>query len=465
MLAFAVLLRFFSYFISVIDHDESTYIVIADALLKGQTYFIDVIDTKPIGIFWIYAAIQAILGPSIFGMRLAASLFLGLTAFFLYQAKKKDDSSHQAALAAGLLFIILNSMFTFYGISPNTETFFTTFTAAALYLFIHQKNILLYFGVGLLLGVGFIIKYVVAFDALALGLLLAWQTYIQKHNTVTFLVKGFLMILGFTLPFAALLLYYQSLGFLTEFLFYSFEVSSRYPDSASLWEYPVFFFDFMGRFFPVSAFFFLAFFNKHIPQSTRVLGMLWFVLAWIIALIPGKFFAHYCIQVMLPFCFLAGSFFDLPISQTPKWIRWVRTGKFRWYLFGILIAAVLFFHIQDYFLKKDYPQIIAAELEKDLKENEQIYIGNYQQILYHLLKKGSPIPYVHSSLVWTPSHIYALKIDLEQLAAQLIKEAPRFIILKGGNENDTFPIKNFIQTHYQVKQIFRDEIFLYECKK
>ncbi|HEX5625100.1 MAG TPA: hypothetical protein VFX48_03710, partial [Saprospiraceae bacterium] len=41
----AILLRFFSFFPSVIDHDESTYIVIAKALLEGQTYFKDVIDT------------------------------------------------------------------------------------------------------------------------------------------------------------------------------------------------------------------------------------------------------------------------------------------------------------------------------------------------------------------------------------------------------------------------------------
>ena len=43
----SLVMRFFSFFPSVMDHDESTYLVIADALRHGDVYLRDVIDTKP----------------------------------------------------------------------------------------------------------------------------------------------------------------------------------------------------------------------------------------------------------------------------------------------------------------------------------------------------------------------------------------------------------------------------------
>ncbi|MEO0732907.1 MAG: hypothetical protein AAFZ52_08735, partial [Bacteroidota bacterium] len=61
----AIALRWGSFFISVINHDESTYIVIADEMLRGEIYLRDVVDTKPIGIFWIYAALIKLTGGAI----------------------------------------------------------------------------------------------------------------------------------------------------------------------------------------------------------------------------------------------------------------------------------------------------------------------------------------------------------------------------------------------------------------
>ncbi|MBP8239553.1 MAG: hypothetical protein KAX50_06315, partial [Saprospiraceae bacterium] len=55
LIGLALVMRFFSFFPSVINHDESTYILIAEGLLKGKVYFRDYIDTKPIGIFLLYA--------------------------------------------------------------------------------------------------------------------------------------------------------------------------------------------------------------------------------------------------------------------------------------------------------------------------------------------------------------------------------------------------------------------------
>ena len=52
----AFILRFFSFFPSVIDHDESTYLVIANEITKGKVLYADFTDIKPVGIFYITAA-------------------------------------------------------------------------------------------------------------------------------------------------------------------------------------------------------------------------------------------------------------------------------------------------------------------------------------------------------------------------------------------------------------------------
>ncbi|MFM8362558.1 MAG: hypothetical protein ACKOA4_07660 [Haliscomenobacter sp.] len=69
----AVALRILSFFRTVIDHDESTYLVIADAVRQGAIYWVDAIDVKPPGIFWLYALLQTLFGKAIFTMRLFAA--------------------------------------------------------------------------------------------------------------------------------------------------------------------------------------------------------------------------------------------------------------------------------------------------------------------------------------------------------------------------------------------------------
>lgn len=467
MLLFFILisigLRFFTFFPTVIDHDESTYIVIADALLQGQTYFVDVIDTKPIGIFWIYMTFMSLFGTSIFMLRLAAAVVIGGTCFFLYRAKLKEGSSFNAALASGLIFIILNTIFTYYGVSPNTETYFTFFTALALWLYIKQPNIAMYFLVGLSLGIGFIIKYVVAFDALAFGLFLIWLTINEKRSWINFFIQGFLMVLGFMIPFLLVFYQYMQMGLMEEFLFYSFEVSGRYLDTANLLDYIVYFFDFNLRMIAVVLFAVFAFRSANIDKSIRFFGLGWLCLVWVAILLPGKFFGHYTIQAMIPLSYLAASFFDVPLDGLPKWIRWTRTWPYRWYLLGLILAVVVFFQVQDGLLKKDYPKMIAKELKDELKEGESIYVGNYHQILYHLLKTPCPIPYVHSSLVWRDSHVDALKIDINKVLSQIKQVQPKFIFLKSPREEDALnDIQLFLDERYKIKKTYKEEIFLYE---
>ena len=464
-LLFAIIIRFFSFFPSIINHDESTYIVIADALLNGQTYFVDVIDTKPVGIFLVYAGIQQVVGSSIFMLRLVATLFLGFTAFFLYLATKKAGGNARSGIAAGTIYLIMNSIFTYYGIAPNTETFFAFFTALALYLWVKEERTWIYPLVGLSMGVGFIIKYVVAFDALAFGLFMLWLAYRKERPWGKTILQSALMLFGFLIPFGVSIAYYSNLGYLDEFFFYTLEVSSRYPDAAGAWDYVKFFLDFNLRVLLVVVMAILVIRSGKVSSRIAQFGMLWMLLVWIVVLLPGKFFAHYCIQVMLPLSYVAGSFFQLDRESIPKWLRVLTSIKVGGIILIILLLINTIFHKIDYFDKKDHPREIAAFLQEELKEGETFFIGNYEQILYHLLQQPSPVPYVHSSLLWSPNHQEALMINEDEVLSQLKNVSPRFIFRKRSSwEENMSMIEDWLVEGYQIRKTFNDEIDVYERK-
>lgn len=463
-LAVGVVIRFFSFFPTVIDHDESTYIVISDAILNGQTYFVDMIDTKPVGIFLLYAAIQKLVGSGIFMFRLAATVFLGLTAFFLYLAMNKSGGTARAGMAAGLIYLVMNSIFTYYGVSPNTETFFNLFTALALWLWVEEERLGVYPLIGLSLGFGFLIKYVVAFDALAFGLFMLWMAFRRKKDWGRTIIQAGLMLTGFLVPFALTLLYYSNIGQLDTFFFYTLEVSSRYPDAARPWDYIKFFFDFNLRFLPIVLFAFYAIRSKANNRYISSFGLLWLVLVWVVVLLPGKFFAHYCIQVMLPLSFLAAGFWNIPLDKRPRWLRGLTSGRIGWPVLILLMGLNAFFQKVDYFDKRDYPKEIAEWLRSELKEGDTFYVGNYEQILYHLLDQPSPIPYVHSSLVWRQNHIDALKVNKNKVVDQLKEQAPRFIFRKKSDRDNDLPIAQWLEEDYELVKIINDEVYVFERK-
>ena len=464
LLLMAVAVRIFSFFPTVIDHDESTYIVIADAILRGQTYFVDVIDTKPVGIFLLYAGIQKIVGSGIFMLRLVSTLFLGFTAFFLYLSLIKIGGTARSGLAAGMIYLVINSIFTYYGVSPNTETFFSFFTALAFWIWVGERRTWAFPLAGFFLGIGFIIKYVVAFDALAFGLFMLWLAFIGKRKWLSTILQAGLMLIGFLLPFILAINYYSALGHLDTFFFYTLEVSSRYPDAAKAWDYIKFFFDFNLRFFPVVIWAIYAIRSKNVSYHVSQFGLLWISLVWVVVLLPGKFFAHYCIQVMLPLSFLAGAFWNIPSTERPRWLRAITSPKIGWPVLILLLALNAFFQKKDYFDKRDLPLEMAQFLKSELEEGDIFYVGNYEQILYHLLDQPSPIPYVHSSLVWRQNHIDALKVDKDETVQRLKDVSPRFIFRKKSDKDNDLPIQNWLEEEYELVKEVNEEIFVFERK-
>jgi 4-amino-4-deoxy-L-arabinose transferase-like glycosyltransferase len=460
--ALSVILRFFSFFPSVIDHDESTYLEIARMLLSGKLLYVDMVDIKPPGIFLILAFFQWIFGYSIFVMRLLTALWIGLTAFIVYKTTKLLIKDDKAPLAAGTIYIFLISTWSFYGISITPEIFFNLFTISALYLLLNKQTLLNFFLAGLVAGFGFLVKYLVLFDFTAFLLFLLIMDY-RKLNKLNFkraIIVHAAAAFGFILPFAVLNLAYFLNGHFDSFVNIIYLAPSRYPSAFDPWKMLKFILEFHLLFLPVFFMFYYVLTDKgdygREISSIKLLTVIWSVLALCAVIIAGKTFGHYTIQLMLPLSLVAGLFF-MKDRKYPAFINPLLSTKT-----GAIILAILFFGISlmklEYYVREDIPEEIAEYLEPRLNEGDVIYTGNYHHIVYYLLKKDSPTKYVHRSLLLKDKHIKALDINVYAEFQKIIGLQPVYIIIE--KDYPAGIMKDYIFANYKEEKVFGDGIKL-----
>lgn len=427
---FCIALRWGSFFISVVNHDESTYIVIADELLRGEMYLQDVIDTKPIGIFLIYAALIKLTGGSIFALRLAASCVVALGAWGLYHAGRRATGEERVGVAAGLIYCFCNSIFTYYGISPNTEIYFNVLTIAAMALAVAPRvrtggaDPFWHWPVaGFLLGLAMVIKPFAAAESLAIGLFMVW---FYRHNIIRMLSAGIALVGAFAVPLAALVLYYRQAEMLDIFYFYTFTVSGAYPVSTPWYLRLIYMGDYMLRYSPfiiLGAGALVQWKQKNSNDGQRWMRYLFlqFITVTVVVLLTGKRFGHYQIQLhpiiaLFGACWWAKDMTVFPRLRSAFFARW---GKPLLIFAGCCVGVALYFHYEK---KTDRPQIVADYLNTVLQPDETFFGINGWQISYHLVDRPVPTPYVHSSLLYLDHHLNAFQIDELAEAERIIAD-------------------------------------------
>ncbi|MEM6770192.1 MAG: glycosyltransferase family 39 protein, partial [Bacteroidota bacterium] len=444
-----IALRWGSFFISVINHDESTYVVIADELLRGEVYLKDVIDTKPIGIFLIYAALIKLTGGSIFALRVAASFVVALGAWGLYFAGKRATGTRQVGVAAGLIYCFTNSIFTYYGLSPNTEIFFNVLTIAAVALAVAPRirpgTIDPFWHwplAGFLLGLAMVIKPFAAAESLAVGLFLVW---FYRKNISRMLLAGAALVAAYAVPLLILWLHYYRADMLETFYFYTFTVSGAYPIELAWYLRLKYMGDYLLRYSPfviLGAGTLVQWWRSKSDAGLRWLGylLLQFITVTTVVLLTGKRFGHYQIQLHPIIALFGACWWASGVTVFP----WLRKGFFR--KWGVAILAILGLglgtaHFIHYQKKTDRSRIIADYLNEKLEPGETYFAINGWQIAYHLTKRPVPTPYVHSSLLYLDHHVRAFQID-ELAAAETIltDETVRYLIGRTKDDQANTPV-------------------------
>lgn len=451
---FAIALRFLSFQYTVIDHDESSYLVIAQEILDGKILYVDVWDTKPVGIFLIFAAIIKLFGHSIFAIRLFASLFIGFTSFFLFLSLKRWGKKNIFALIGGLSYLLFCSVHK-WNFAANTEIFFNLFTAIALFFFSGKKNNLHFFLSGLFIGIGFIIKYFVLFDLTAFWLFYV-LVFVKKEGVslLNVLKKTISMGLGFIIPFASVFFYYYFSNYFEEFVFVSFILPRNYVNSFNITKLFLFFAEFYLVYIPFVFLFIIAIFKAK-NRDLVYFSLLWFTMVWIIILLPGKFFHHYYFQLLLPLAFLIPEVFNTD-SATERFLR-----KHYKIVLVVFLSVFLFwnfgFQYSMFFNKTDHRKEVAHYLNKELKKEDVLYC-NYSSVIYFLTKKTPPQKYIHPTLLSKKEHINAIEVDVDKEAMRVVNKKPNVLVIQGG----THPfIENYIKTNCVFVKEMEDNVKIY----
>lgn len=428
----AIFLRWSSFYQSLIDWDESLYLLVAKAWQEGNPPYTTIWDNKPPGIYAIFLIAISVFGHSVLSIRIMACLFVAITCFFLYKIGSLIERNGRGIglLSGGLYaFVILGNE----GMASNTEIFFTTFVVIAFYLFFSANNFhirelfakqyLTLFLIGFLLGVGFEIKYVVLFDFLALSLILVLTYILQvKSNTKYWLILQSIsfLSLGFVLPFIVVSLYFWLIGHFDDYIYTNFtanklrtvDLEFSFLDALNailkqIQNYKIFWLSIPS----ITIYLFIA---KTIPTRERwILSsfIVWFfttLLCIYIVLLRVAFYPHYFLQLSPSLCLVTSYIIiSLVFSSSPR----IEQSKFRQYLIlGALLILILpsagmskalisnakyvyFRHVKGIKYWGDTSALIAEYLKLRIKPNDYIYIVNDVPIVYFLTDAKIPTRY------------------------------------------------------------------------
>ncbi|MBB4078907.1 4-amino-4-deoxy-L-arabinose transferase-like glycosyltransferase [Lewinella aquimaris] len=472
----SLLLRWGTSFISVINHDESTYIVIAQEILNGKVYLRDVIDTKPIGVFWLYAAIIKLTGGSIPGIRLVTHLFVALTAWACFWAGRRATGSDRVGLAAGIAYLFATSTYTHYGVGPNSELFFNCFTVAALGIGIAPRAsspaedgpMWHWPLMGVLLGTAVIIKPFAAAESLAMGLFALWYYWWRRREVMRGFLAGGMLVAGFALPLLAVYAYYLRLDMVDELLYYSFTVNSKYPVELAWHLRLKYLGDYLLRYsvlvLPAGAALVVAY-RRGINRTWVYFLLGYFTVVTLMILSPGRRFGYYQIQLHPALCLLAAAFMDQRVEIWNGLRRWLSR---RIVVYGLVgIATVLgISHFLSYQVKTDRPQMIVEYFRDRLEPGDQYFSVTSHQISYYLLKREVPTRFVHTALMFYDQYVKAFELDERAEAERLLANPNlRYVIRHPKDKLFFTPLSERLLQEFTLVDSLDQELYIYKRKE
>lgn len=261
--------------------DEGIYLALGQAMQKGFVLYRDIWDNKPPLLYLLYA-----LHPTLLFAKVTATLFVLATVVVCFKLSK----SHLAALFVGILL----SIPLLEGTIANAELYFTLPIALGALLVIKQKSPIL---IGLLASAAFLFKVPAIFDFAGLFLALV---IVQKNLRQSF--QFFLpVVVAFILPLIAVVAYFYFNHGLSDFLIASFAQNASYVavDTGPLSKLsnPLFIKAFLLAI--TTALLYLGYLKNKITKEL-LFFTLWFAFSLYGALLSGRPYMHYLLQIVPP---------------------------------------------------------------------------------------------------------------------------------------------------------------------
>ncbi|TGL99252.1 hypothetical protein [Leptospira jelokensis] len=446
LFSFGYYFRSFTFNVSVLDWDEITYFIMGKGILLGQIPYVDLWDIKPIGIYLIHAISLFVLPYDPVTLRWTS--FLHLIALTMVIVSFHKEKNWFWKLLSGLLVLYFFSRLA-SGLSANSEIYFLFYEWFGIYLFLKKNSIKLAF---FFLGIAFLIKYIIVFDILFLGLYAIYK----KREDETY-VKLFYKLSFFLIPIGVSFLIYFLLGHHKEYLSAVFTVSSKHQTSITV-GFP--FKDLLKLFWPAIILTTISLLIDFKNVSEKMIFLILTLTGIIGASYTGYFFQHYFLALVPPLAILA-----IPKKQITVFIP-------------IIITSLLLYSWsnisnrwkKDLLYIPDHSKIIAAQI-KGLGGG-QLFVASGVHATYIYLNQLSPTAYVQPVNYIDPFFSKNFSVDIQRVLKEI--EAVPFIQWCNpiplenakGNEsiNQEFisPLQLMVKEKYQKLQTELEECSLYK---
>ncbi len=442
-----------TFFRSVMDWDESLYFLMAEQWRAGHLPYTSIWDNKPIGIYGVFALFQSWFGDNVFSIRIASVLFVSATAFAIFKiALTIPLSDHRfrltAALFAGFSYVLCS--LTNDGLSSNTEIFMACFTVLAVFSALSGQAFL----AGLMFGMAFMTKYVVVFEFPALAFALLALLPVTGLKTAA--RSAFALLCGAALPLLLTMALYAATGHFQQWLQDSILSNLRRVDVPISMQAVSYIFNVeLIRWSPLFliSLVMLAMATARLPHlyTTRHFSgaarfnlflALWLIGGCIGVFSAKSFFDHYFLQILPVMCVTMG-WMLLTAAQFIRHLSRLRKAL----LFAAILAlpsiaaatavteaATPVFGIAHgrITVQRDTPAriafAIAPLLTKSALAQGQIYVFDYQPIIYSLAGQAPPTKYAFPSVLTKCQLAHVAKVRAMHEVNRILAGNPEFII-------------------------------------
>src|SRR5215475_13302565 len=400
IIALVVILRSPTLLPSMYVSDEGYYGTIANDILDGGAVYRTAVDTKPPGMYYIYAAVFQVAGRNnLLAVHILAIFVVAATALVVWKIGARVANEWAGAWAGIGYAVFVHAYRPNDTLGANSEIFAALPLALSVLGFLQglKKPALgLMFLSGALVGVATLIRQP---SAVTLGALLACLAYDwlipRGHSFGRVLTAGSGLMIGFIAVIAALASYYAVQGNLHDAYLWAWAYAVRYVESETTFPFV------LERLVTVHLAVILLsgvlwyfgirqvvetlrfFCRRKAAPTDQVLLVFWLVLSYLAIFIGWRFPGQYHLAVLPPLSILAGQAFSRFVakqrrSPRPHWL-WIRTG-----IIGAAALPAIGFLVGAFVVRKQTLNFlpIVQQIVKETSPNDRIFVWGSSPQLY-----------------------------------------------------------------------------------
>lgn len=400
IIALVVILRGPTLLPSMSLTDEDFYSTMASDILDGGTVYHTAVDTKPPGIYYIYAGVYRLAGRNnLFAIHVLA-IFVVIGTALVVRGIGTRVADEWAGAWSGIGYaVFVHAYLPGDTLAANTEIFASLLLSLSILAFLKgekEARRRWMFLSGALVGAATLIRQPSAVNAgvMVICLVYAWLIAgTQSLRSVARASSG--IIAGFVTPIAGLALYYQSQGNLYDAYCWAWVFAIRYVQSETTLPYVLKHLAinhltvllswgllwYFGVRQVISSFKSIA--HARAGSTSAVLLVLWLGVSYLTIFIGWRFPGHYHLTVLPPLSILAGQAFSRFVAQqqssSQAHRRYLRIG-----IIGAVALPILVFFIMAFGLRKptlDHRPLVQAIIEKT-SPTDRIFVWGSLSRLY-----------------------------------------------------------------------------------